>query len=146
LYLSRYINQNKQEYYPLLQEVRGATSWEAWLLYLLEGIEQTAHQTTHLIHEMKKLMQLYKNTMRDKLPKIYSQDLLNNLFRHPYTKIEFVVDELQIHRNTTMKYLEELVAVGLLVKRRVAKENFYLNAPLFELLRNAGKSSRFLRN
>ena len=86
-------------------------------------------------------MQSYKHKMRDELPLIYSQDLLNNLFRHPYTKIDFVMDELQIHRNTALKYLEELVQVGLLDKHRIGKENFYLNTALFHLLGNSSKSS-----
>jgi Fic family protein len=68
------------------------------------------------------------------LPKMYSQDLLNNLFRHPYTKVDFVMDELQIHRNTARKYLEELVRIDILEKYKKGKENFYLNRDLFELL------------
>ena len=65
---------------------------------------------------MRDLMQKYKHKMREELPKIYSQDLLNNLFRQPYTKIEFVMKEQQIHRNTAMKYLDELVRIDLLSK------------------------------
>lgn len=140
LYLSRYINQTKNEYYRLLQAVRIDQSWEEWVLYMLDGIEQTAHQTIRLIQEMRDLMQHHKHKMRDELPKIYSQDLLNNLFRHPYTKIDFVIQELQVHRNTAMRYLEELVRIGLLTKHKIEKENFYLNTGLFDLLRKAGRS------
>lgn len=140
LYLSRYINQKKGEYYRLLQAVRTHQSWEEWVLYMLEGVEQTARQTTRLIQEMKDLMQHHKHKMRDELPKIYSQDLLNNLFRHPYTKIDFVMQELQVHRNTATKYLEELVRIGLLAKHKIAKDNFYLNSALFDLLRNSSPS------
>lgn len=82
-------------------------------------------------------MQHHKHKLRDELPKIYSQDLLNNLFRHPYTKIDFVMQELQIHRNTAIKYLEELVRIGLLTKHKIGKENFYLNTALYDLLRNS---------
>ena len=81
--------------------------------------------------------------MRSKRPKIYSQDLLNNLFRHPYTKIEFVVNELQVTRKTAAKYLDELVNIGLLRKQRIAKENFYLNTKLYNLLLNVGQRSVF---
>jgi Fic family protein len=140
LYLSRYINQKKNEYYRLLQAVRTHQSWEEWALYMLEGIEQTSRQTIFLIQGMRDLMQHHKHKIREELPKIYSQDLLNNLFRHPYTKIDFVVQELQVHRNTAMKYLEDLVRIGLLAKHRIAKENFYLNSALFDLLRKAGRS------
>lgn len=141
LYLSRYINQNKNEYYRLLQAVRDTGSWEAWVLYMLEGIELTSRQTVSLILGMRDLMMHQKHKLRSELPKIYSQDLLNNLFRHPYTKIDFVMQELQIHRNTAVKYLEELVRIGLLTKHKLGKENFYLNSTLFDLLANAGRTS-----
>ena len=76
--------------------------------------------------------------MREELPKIYSQDLLNNLFRHPYTKIDFVMKELQVTRITAMKYLEELVRIGLLSKHKKWKENYYMNDALFNLLLDVG--------
>jgi hypothetical protein len=77
-----------------------------------------------------------KAILRSKLPKIYSQDLLNNLFNHPYTKISFVENELGIKRKTAAKYLEELVKLGLLIRLKIGKENFYLNIDLFNLLKN----------
>lgn len=139
LYLSRYINQNKNEYYRLLQSVRDTNNWEPWILFMLEGIEQTSRQTVSLILGMRDLMQHHKHKLRNELPKIYSQDLLNNLFKNPYTKIDFVMQELQIHRNTAVKYLEELVQIGLLTKHKIGKENFYLNSSLFNLLASAGR-------
>ena len=83
-------------------------------------------------------MQNHKHKMREELPKIYSQDLLNNLFRHPYTKIDFVMQELQVTRKTAMKYLEEFVRIGLLSKHKKWKENYYMNDALFDLLLNVG--------
>lgn len=141
LYLSRYINQNKREYYRLLQEVRDGATWEPWILYMLEGIEQTSRQTIRLILGMKDLMQHHKHKLRSELPRIYSQDLLNNLFKHPYTKIDFLMQELQIHRNTAVKYLEELVQIGLLTRHKLGKENFYLNSALVNLLVEAGRKT-----
>lgn len=137
LYLSRYINQNKADYYRLLQAVRTENAWQEWVLYLLDGVEQTSRQTVVLIQGIKELMQHHKHKLRNELPKIYSQDLINNLFRHPYTKIDFVMNELQVTRNTAAKYLRELVRLGLLSKHKIGKENFYLNDPLYELLSNA---------
>ena len=134
LYLSRYINQNKGEYYRLLQAVRNDQAWEEWVLYMLEGVEQTSQQTILLIQGMKDLMMQYKNKLREELPKIYSQDLLNNLFRHPYTKIEFVMHELKTTRKTAAKYLEELVRIGMLTKYKKSKDNYYINNGLFDLL------------
>lgn len=136
LYLSRYINQNKADYYAFLQGVRTDLNWEGWILFVLEGVEKTSLQTIQLIQKIKVLMQNTKEKMKREASKIYSQDLLNNLFRHPYTKIEFVVQELDVHRNTASRYLEELVEIGLLSKYRLGKENFYLNKALFELLSN----------
>lgn len=136
LYLSRYINQNKGKYYQLLQAVRDLQSWEEWILYMLDALIQTSHQTVQLIQGIKNLMLQQKHKLRNELPKIYSQDLLNNLFRHPYTKIEFLTEELDVHRNTASKYLEELVRIGILVKHKIVKDNFYINQALFELLRD----------
>lgn len=100
LYLSRYIIQYKGDYYQLLQQVRTDGNWEPWLLFVLKGIEETAKQTLHLIDGIKDLMQNYKQRIRTQLPKLYSQDLLNNLFKHPYTKIEFLEKDLNITRQT----------------------------------------------
>jgi Fic family protein len=141
LYLSRYINQNKADYYRLLQAVRSENAWEEWVLFILNGVEETSRQTIMLIEEINRLMLAAKQKMRAELPKIYSQDLLNNLFRHPYTKIEFVVEELQVTRKTAAKYLDELVDIGLLQKHRITKDNFYLNVGLYELLLNVGSRS-----
>ena len=136
LYLSRYINQNKADYYRLLQTTRETGNWEGWLLYMLDGMEQTSRQTTELITAIVALMQQHKEKLRTELPKVYSQDLINNLFRHPYTKIEFVMDELIVHRNTATKYLDELVRIGLLTRHKLGKENYYLNDALYALLQN----------
>jgi Fic family protein len=141
LYFSRYINQNKTDYYRLLQAVRSENAWEEWVLFILNGVEETSRQTIMLIEEINRLMLAAKQKMRAELPKIYSQDLLNNLFRHPYTKIEFVVEELQVTRKTAAKYLDELVDIGLLQKHRITKDNFYLNVGLYELLLNVGSRS-----
>jgi len=136
LYLSRYINQHKHDYYHLLQAVRSHGEWEAWLLFMLDAVEQTSLQTIELVRSIKQLMQTYKIKMRNELPKIYSQDLLNNIFRHPYTKIDFVSNDLQVTRKTAAKYLEELITIGLLSKHKIGKENYYLNQNLSQLLMN----------
>jgi len=134
LYLSRYITRNKAAYYQQLQAVRDEQAWESWLLFMLEGVAQTAQQTIHLIEKIKTLMMQYKHGIRAELPKIYSQDLINNLFRHPYTKIEFVVNDLGVTRITATKYLQLLVDAGYLKKERLGRSNYYINQPLFRLL------------
>ncbi|MGL5938404.1 MAG: Fic family protein [Phocaeicola sp.] len=137
LYLSRYIIRNKAEYYHLLQAVRDNNAWEEWILFILKGIEQTAIETIQLVEGIKTLMQQYKVKLRNELPKNYSQDLLNNLFRHPYTKIAFVMQELNVSRITATTYLQKIEDLGLITKIKLGKENFYLNEKLFDLLINA---------
>ena len=134
LYLSRYINKNKADYYRLLQKVRNEDAWEEWALFMLEGIEQTSRQTTQLIQGMKILIQNHKDKMRSELPKIYSQDLINVIFGHPYTKIDFVVRELGVSNLTATKYLNELVRIGLIHKEKKWRESYYINIELFKLL------------
>ncbi|MEB0263290.1 MULTISPECIES: Fic family protein [unclassified Mucilaginibacter] len=136
LYLSGYIIKNKADYYRLLQKVRDTGEWEEWIVYMLNGIEQTAKETIVLISQMRSLMQDYKMRIRKELPKVYSQDLLNNIFRHPYTKIEFVMKELMISRLTASKYTALLVKHGFLKKEKIGRSNFYINVPLFRLFKN----------
>lgn len=137
LYLSRYINQNKSDYYRLLQATRDTGDWQPWLLFMLEGVEQTARQTVVLIEGIKETMLMLKQKIRAELPRIYSQDLLNNLFRHPYTKIDYVMSELDVSRITATRYLNELVGIGLLMKRKIGRDNYYINTALYDLLANA---------
>lgn len=139
LYLSRYINQNKGDYYRLLQKVRTENAWEEWVLYILDGVEQTSLQTIKIIEGIKKLMQSHKDRMRNELPKIYSQDLLNNLFRYPYTKIDFVMEETGVSRKTAAKYLDELDKIGIVSKQKIWKDNYYINTDLYNLLQNVSK-------
>jgi Fic family protein len=133
LYLSRYINKNKADYYRLLQKVRNEDAWEEWVLFMLEGVEQTSKQTTKLIQGMKALMQNHKEKMRSELPKIYSQDLINVVSGHPYTKIDFVVREMKVSRLTATRYLNELVKIGLMKKEKKGRESYYININLFKL-------------
>jgi Fic family protein len=133
LYLSRYIIQHKVDYYRLLQETRVSNNWEPWLLYMLDGVEETAKQTIEIVGRIKQLMMDYKHRFRRELPKIYSQDFLNLLFRHPYTKIESVVSELQVSRLTAAKYLNLLTMHGLAQKHKVGRYNYYINTQLFDL-------------
>jgi len=134
LYLSRYIIRNKADYYRLLQQVRETGDWEEWILYMLTGVEQTATESIELIGNMKRLMQEYKQTIRNELPKLYSQDLLNNLFKYPYTKIEFLERDLRVSNKTATRYLAALIEKGLVKKQKIGRDNFYLNEQLFRLL------------
>jgi Fic family protein len=132
LYLSRYIIETKSDYYRLIQDVRDNENWNDWIIYLLKGIEETSKNTIRLVTEIRDLMQNYKIRIRKEF-KFYSQDLLNNLFNHPYTKIEFLEKDLNITRKTAAKYLEELSDKGFLKKEKIGKFNFYINEPLYQL-------------
>lgn len=133
LYLSRYIIEHKSAYYNLLQEVRETDNWENWLLFMLDGIERIAKETILLIGKIRELMHEYKNVLRNNY-KFYSQELLNNLFKHPYTKIEFVENDLGVSRITASKYLNLLANDKLLKKEKLGTGNYYVNEELIKIL------------
>ena len=133
LYLSSYIVRTKADYYSLLQSVRVEDRWEDWVLYMLEGIEQTAALAIETIQAIKIALQDYKHRIRANY-KFYSQDLINNLFTHPYTKIEFVQRDLQVSRITATKYLDALTEGGFLKKQKMGRGNYYINIALNSIL------------
>ena len=133
LYLSNFIIRNKADYYRLLQQIRNENEREEWILFMIKGVEETSTETVFLVKEIKKMMLKLKHQLRDNY-KFYSQDLLNNLFKHPYTKIEFIVQDLGVSRVTASGYLNKLAADNVLRKEKVGNTNFYINAELFELL------------
>ncbi|THF62924.1 Fic family protein [Pseudothauera nasutitermitis] len=138
LYLSRYINQHKGDYYRLLQTVRdempNVAAWQAWVVFMLNAVADTAQRVVQLVGGMRDLMAETKRRMRADVPKLYSQDLLNNLFRHPYTRIEFVQRDLRITRQTAARYLRQLAQVGLVQEHSQGKHLYFINAPLVQLL------------
>ena len=133
LYLSRFIINKKDNYYRLLQKTGNNDNWENWILYMLDGVEKTSRETIKLIREIRELMFEYKYVLRDNY-KFYSQDLLNNLFKHPYTKIAFIEADLNVSRVTAANYLNRLAKDGLLKKERLGTGNYYVNEKLFSLL------------
>ena len=134
LYLSRYITSTKSQYYQLLQSTRETQNWVDWCEYIVKGVAITAKSEIKLIKKLRDLMQSTKHRLRGELPKIYSQELLNNLFRYPYTKIEFLEKDLGVSRITAAKHLDLLALNGFVEKRRIGRKNFYINHPLFDLL------------
>jgi len=135
LYLSSYIIKTKSDYYRLLNEVRTKDNWEEWILYMLEGIEVTALATIELINGISTLMEQIKETIQTELPKIYSKDLVEILHMHPFTKIEFLVDILGLHRETASKYLKELERIGVVQSLKIGKTKYFVNVHLFQLLK-----------
>lgn len=133
LYLSRYIVRNKADYYRLLQTVREQDAWEEWVLYMLRAVEQTAGEAMATVEAIRQALLDAKHGIRSRY-KFYSQDLINNLFSHPYTRIEFIERDLKVSRLTATKYLDTLAADGFLEKRKIGRVNYYINIALNRIL------------
>lgn len=135
LYLSMYIIDNKTDYYRLLQEVRTKENWEAWILYMLKGVEQTANETIIQIKQINDLFATTQELVKKNAPKSYSKELIELLFEHPYCKNEYLTTRLGVSRITAAKYLKELEKIKVLQSKQVWKETLYINTKLFELLK-----------
>lgn len=137
LYLSSFIIRNKTDYYRLLQEVRTEHKWEEWIIWMLKGVEITAKETIAVVNKIKDLMDEYKHRIRDNY-KFYSHELINILFKHPYTKIDFIEKELGVHRNTASTYLNALAdgENAFLTKIKVGKNSYFVNDRLLQILKN----------
>ncbi|MDD6140085.1 MAG: Fic family protein [Bacteroidales bacterium] len=156
LYLSRYITHNKGEYYRLIQRIRdnapdNAEDWEKWILFMLKGVEETAIETIRLVKSISALMAKYKNILKPLFGKQYKHELLNNLFFHPYTKIEFMERDMSVQRKTAAKYLDTIVSeTGLLQKQKLGRSNYYINTELMELFifraENTGSNGEFVES
>lgn len=136
LYLSSYIISTKSDYYKLLGKVRNEDAWIEWVMYILEGVETTAMNSIKLINEINFLMFKTKEKFTEKLPKIYSKDLLETLFSKPYIKTSFLVDELEVTRKTASSYLREIEKIGILESIKVGRNVYFINKELFALLKN----------
>jgi Fic family protein len=146
LYLSRHITRTKSAYYRGLQAVRDSggsqADWEAWLLYMLAAVTESSAAALVLVHGIRDQMAAVKHRMRSELPKIYSQELLNNLFAHPYTRIEYVESDLGVNRQTAAKYLDRLAATGIVDKLKVGRDSYYINADLVRLITEVSEGDR----
>ena len=145
LYLSRYITHNKGEYYRLIQNIRNHSEdnekeWEEWVLFILKGIEETAIETIRLVKGISNLMSDFKNKLRPIFNRQYKHELINNLFFHPYTKIEYMERDMMVERRTAAKYLDLIVEAGLLSKHRWGNTNYYINDALVNLFVNLGET------
>lgn len=136
LHLSDFIITNKSEYYRLLQEVRIKDNWEDWILFILQGIEDTAKKTIIQIQEINNLFQKTSSKIKSKTQRPYNKELLELLFEQPYSKIDYLVERLNISRITASKYLKELKEIGILESKQVWKETLYINTKLFDLLKS----------
>ena len=136
LYLSKYIIENKNQYYIKLRSVTEKQDWEGWILFMLRGVEETAIYTLKKINAINDLMQETIALAKEKLPsRVYSKELIELLFEQPYCKVKFLVDKDIAKRQTAAEYLQELEKMGILKSQKVGVENLFLNVKLFEVLR-----------
>ena len=135
LYLSKYIIENKKDYYRLMRNVTEHDEWEPWILYRLDALEETAHYTKDKIISIRDLIEETLRLAKQKLPeRVYSKELIELLFQQPYCKITFLVNEGIASRNIASNYLNELTKIRILKKEKIGNEFVYLNIPLYELL------------
>jgi Fic family protein len=135
LYLSKSIIEKKGDYYRLLRGVTEDNAWEPWILFMLGAVEETATFTREMFLAIRGLMQETMEKARKELPaRVYSKELIELLFRQPYTKGQFLVDARIAKRQTASEYLKELEAIGVLKHQKIGQENLYLNEKLYDLL------------
>lgn len=134
LYLSRYIIENKTDYYQGLRNVTEQDAWEPWILYMLDAVERTARTTSKKILDIRALLQEYIVTVQEKLPKIYSKDLVEVLFSQPYCRIRFLEHANIAKRQAASSYLQQLESIGLLRGVKLGREVYYVNDRLFSIL------------
>jgi len=134
LYLSRYIIQNKAAYYRLLQNVTLEQDWAAWIFFVLDGVEETCTWTTDKIKSIRELMEHTGQYVQSRLPKIYSWELVELLFRQPYCRIGNLVDAGIAKRQTASVYLKQLCEIGVLREIKSGRENIFVHPKYIELL------------
>jgi Fic family protein len=131
LFLSRYIIANKADYYLGLRGVTERQDWESWVLYMLRAVESTAQQTFDQVTRILMLMEEVQIKVRAEAENIYSKDLIELIFRQPYTKIQFLVDAGIAKRQTASRYLQTLAGLGVLREEQIGREKYYINDALF---------------
>lgn len=134
IYLSEYIIKNKADYYKSLRSVTEKNDWECYILYMLDMIEETSNKGLERLNKITTIMDKTANEIKNKLPKIYSKDLVEILFRLPYTKRQHLIDENIGNPKTVGNYLQTLEEHGFLKSVKVGKEKLYLNQQLLKIL------------
>lgn len=135
LYLSSNIIQSKTEYYKLLNATNKSYAWENWILYMLQIVESTAQQTIDQINEIVLLLNATIEIARTNADKIYRKELVETLFEHPYSKIDYIVKSLSVERKAASRYLKKLEEIGILESHKVGRETIYVNIGLMEILK-----------
>ena len=135
LYLSRFIIENKSEYYRLLRAVTEQGAWEDWVLYMLKGIAETARLTELRVREISESFEKTCRLIREQAPKIYSKELVELIFRQVYCRVDFLVRRNIAKRQTATRYLKELVRLEVLEEVKRGRDKIYINLHLVDILR-----------
>ena len=134
LCLSRYIIRSKDEYYRRLVDVTRDQAWEPWLLFMLEAVYETSNWTLAKIEAARNLADATADDVRGSLPKIYSRELIDEIFTQPYCRIDNLVRKGIAKRQTASRYLKLLVEMGVLEERPAGREKLFINPGLMSLL------------
>jgi Fic family protein len=134
LYLSRFIIHKKHDYYRALRAVTEDGAWDPWVQYMLRGVEETSLWTIGRIQAIRDLLDKTVDRCRAELPRVYSKELIELIFRQPYRKISFVVEAGIAERKTASVYLQELERVGILRGEKRGREMVYRHPALLEVL------------
>lgn len=135
LYLSKYILSSKNDYYRLLNDVHNTGDWEAWILYILKGIQETSEKSLSVLRKINELIENTSDEIKTKHPKIYSKELVVLLFTEFYTRISSVEHGLNVTRKTASNYLNELVESGILVVEMKGKDKLFINKKLHDIMK-----------
>jgi len=136
LYLSKYIMENKQEYYKLLQSVQSEGDWESWVIYILKGISVMSVESLEILKNINRLIDDTSNVIKEKSPKLYSRELVEVIFKEFYTRISSIEEGLDVTRKTASNYLSELVSIGVLEVETRGRDKIFINRKLLEIVKS----------
>ena len=136
LYLSKYIMENKQDYYMLLQQVQSECDWESWIIYMLKGITEMAAESLEILKRINQLIDETSDVIKENSPKLYSRELVEVIFKEFYTRISNIEEGLNVTRKTASNYLSELVGIGVLEVETRGRDKLFINRKLLEIVRN----------
>jgi Fic family protein len=135
LYLSGALIRKKNDYYRNLQNVTEKQQWIPWIEYMLSALTGTARSTNNKILRIQALFEdTLKRASRNLPSYMFSKELIEILFEHPYSKVQFLVDRGIAGRQRASVYLQELEKIGLLQRVKSGRENLFLNTGLMEVL------------
>ncbi len=134
LFLSGYILRNKEDYYKGLREVTTDQKWENWIMYILDAVSDAATDTLRRVNKICKEQESIASILKEKVPKMYSHELVEAIFTHPYTKIAFLEEVGIAKRQTVAKYLDELVKLKILSVIESGRDKYFINNGLVDIL------------